>query len=174
MRNMPSVTVMHSAAQAIYRLPVSDDDATALLKERIKAAMDKRHWSAAELARRLIPAEDRGWLSQRLRTDEKAISLQVSDVYRIAAALGVAPAAIFGPSDVPQRFVDAFDRQTSGLREPAPAWAAGLLQDARERDAELFGDGVLRAINRLDPHDRQTALRLIGLLDHVLAKAEVP
>lgn len=137
--------------------------------------MQRRGWSESQFAREM--GEHPNWVILRLNGKT---AIKIEDLLRMAAKLEVTPAWLFqedGPDElpVPGPFREAFrERRGQAVRETGGAWSAGVLEEVVKRDRELYSEGVLRAINRLSEHDRQTALRLIGLLDHVLSKADLP
>ena len=163
---------------AAYRL-LAMDERMAEVRRRIRAIMDAKRWSGAELGRQMQPPESREWVSARLKDD--GADLRLADIYRMADAFGVSSGVLLGsePPPVPILLLDSLDRRKAeNLSETSPAWATGVMDGVIERDrqfyAALFQEGVLNSLNRLGPKDRQIVLRLIGVIDDLLDKVENP
>lgn len=149
------------------------------VRHRIRSILATKRWSGAELGRQMQPPESREWISARLK--EEGVDWGLADVYRAADALGVEAGVLLGTQapPIPHLFVDAFEAHKTGGKvseTTSPAWSTGVMDEVIERDrrfyAALFQEGVLHSINRLPPKDRGIVMRMIGIIDDMLDKAE--
>lgn len=119
--------------------------------ERLRSLRRARGLTQLQVARGLGLTEGAYRSYEAGRTEPR-----MGDVPLLARILGVSPAVLFGgtSSEVP------------GVAEHGPTWLG-------EPAPSALPAAVREAMERLSPHDRETAERALGLLDHVLAKAGV-